>query len=245
MIWDQSTSSEIDAVASPYRPVFLPIGSTEQHGPHLVTGYDTWFAERLAADLAVQFNGIVLPAIAFGMADHHLGFGGTITIQAATLKKLILDICASVEKQGFQNLVIVNGHGGNYSWIKELSSEWTGNLKIRHDAAEKLLFSTIQDWSAEHEASACGLHAGLFETSMALFTHGPKAVRVEALQSGAMPAGSTWTDKEVQNLFKQGLKGAAPNGVVGDPRGATAELGAKFYKGILDAWISLLKNHSQ
>lgn len=233
------TSLEINvSINHGYTTAFLPFGSTEQHGPHLVTGYDYFFAERLAVDLAQRFGGFVLPVLAYGMADHHMGFVSTISVSAETLISMLGQIAHSLEKSGITNLVICNGHGGNYGLIHKFSKEWKSTIKIHHDAQEKILFSTMKSWASSHSLSECGLHGGLFETSMALHTH-TEAVRLDQLELGALPEGAEWREKDVEKLMSEGLHISAPNGVIGDPRGSTKEQGEKFYEGVLAAYINL------
>lgn len=242
LLWAKMTSLEIkECIADGSTTAFLPFGSTEQHGAHLITGYDYLFAERLATDLAREFGGFVLPTLPYGMADHHMGFVSTISVTADTLSSILSQIAYSLEKSGITDLVICNGHGGNYGLINKFSLGWKSSIRIHHDAHEKLLFSTMKPWESSHNLSECGLHGGLFETSMALHTHGDEAVRRDQLQLGALPEGTEWLDKDIEKLMGEGLHISAPNGVIGDPRGSTKEHGLKFYEGVLAAYISLFK----
>lgn len=246
LFWAKMTSLEVKkSIEEGATIAFLPFGSTEQHGPHLITGYDYLFAERLAVDLASEFGGFVLPALPYGMAEHHMGFVSTISVSAETLISFLGQIASSLEKSGVTDLVICNGHGGNYGLIKKFAAEWKSRIRVLHDANEKILFSTIKTWAPTLSLGDCGLHGGLFETSMALHTHPDDGVRVEHLELGALPKGDGWHEKEVELLMRDGLHVSAPNGVIGDPCGSTAELGKKFYDGILTAYVKFFREELQ
>lgn len=233
-VWAKHTRLEIErTITSGVKTCFLPFGSTEQHGPHLFTGNDHLFGERLAIDLASYFGGWVMPTLPYGMADHHMGFSGTITIPAQTLIELLTGIATSLEISGIENLVICNGHGGNYSLIKKFADSWSGKIKIFHDAADKLLFTVDRPFVGEFTSAEFGLHAGLFETSMAMYTHPGESVRTDVLEKGLMPKGNEWTEAEVIELIQTGFIKGTPNGVVGDPRKASVEKGEKYYNSLL------------
>ena len=238
LYWAKMTAKEIALeISSGVRTVFLPFGSTEQHGAHLVTGYDTFFAERVSSDLASRFGGFILPALSYGMAEHHMGFVSTIHIKTETLISILSDIAVSLEASGIEHLIIVNGHGGNYDLIQDFASNWAGKLKVLHDADQKILFSKMTEWGSEFPPAACGLHGGLFETSMAMFTHPTFGVREAEFKRGAMPSGDVWTSEEIKALLRNGLKKSTENGVVGNPVGSSRENGEKFYSSLLEEYI--------
>jgi creatinine amidohydrolase/Fe(II)-dependent formamide hydrolase-like protein len=93
-----------------------PVGSTEQHGPHLSLDTDTYDAEYLAIEAARRVSAprpLVLPAIAYGVAYHHMDFPGTVAVSPDILSRLVVEVGMSVARHGITKLVIVNGHGGN------------------------------------------------------------------------------------------------------------------------------------
>jgi len=236
--WSHLTREEISEwIEQGITTAILPFGSTEQHGPHLMTGNDYLFAERLAMDLAMEFNAFVLPPLPYGMADHHMGFKGTITVKESTLIGLLGDVASSIEKSGIRNLLISNGHGGNYSLISKFAKEWTGSLRIYHDADERLLFHSAKPFLNEFSAGEMGTHAGLQETSIALFTHPEFGVRKDRLEKGAMPAGEEWTTDEMKRIVTNGLHSFTPNGILGDARKSSSELGQRFYISMLELYV--------
>lgn len=90
--------------------VLIPIGSTEQHGPALPLGLDTYVAITLAEDAAKKTSVLVTPPMWFGDSPHHLAFPGTISIKTETLVEYVKDVIRSLVKHGFKKIVIVNGH---------------------------------------------------------------------------------------------------------------------------------------
>jgi creatinine amidohydrolase len=156
--------------------VAMAIGATEQHGPHLATGTDALLAttvlERAAERYATFPVGpgspdrplILAPTMPFGASDHHLAFGGTISLRAETLLAALVDICTSLSAVGAKRLVIVNGHGGN-----------TGVCHAAAGAAAArtgLVVAHVDYWSllgtdtSPLEPRAVPGHAGVFETSL-------------------------------------------------------------------------------
>jgi creatinine amidohydrolase len=90
--------------------ILIPVGSLEQHGRNLPLGTDSFVAIRLAEDVARKSKTILTPPLWFGWSNHHMGYSGTITLQAETLIKVVEDICMSLIQHGFRKLLIINGH---------------------------------------------------------------------------------------------------------------------------------------
>jgi len=152
----------------PEAVVLIPVGATEQHGPHLPTGTDALIASAVCAAAAAQAAPrsdrclIVVPAISFGASDHHLPFGGTLSLSPETLLAVILDLARCVATQGGRRLVLVNGHGGN--------------VGVCHAAAAAastrygLAVAYLDYWRVARPESETPIpgHAGEFETSLVL-----------------------------------------------------------------------------
>ena len=172
--WEALTREEISAVA-PDALLVLPVGTTEQHGPHLATGTDAALvsavAERAAA-LAAQPEVVLLaPTLAFGASDHHVPFGGTLSLRVSTLQAVLADLLASAAAAGCRRVFVLNGHGGNVAPCAIAVSEASREHGI---LAATALFSQLLD-PAALELQVAG-HAGVFETSLMLALH-PDRVR--------------------------------------------------------------------
>jgi creatinine amidohydrolase len=101
------------------RTVLLPVGSTEQHGPHLPLGTDTMVALTLAKDAGEKTTVPVAPPLWFGWSPHHMVLPGTITIRPEILTEMAFDIISSLNTHGFRNFVLINGHRiVNIAWLQ-------------------------------------------------------------------------------------------------------------------------------
>lgn len=164
--WAESNRETLREVL-PEALVLLPLGATEQHGPHLATGTDALVAtescvraaEAVAADCPRPL--VITPPLPFGASDHHLAFGGTLSLTPATLLSVLTDLARSVAVQGGRRLVLVNGHGGNIGVCRSVAEI----ISAHHDLA----VAALNYWSFAHPTGvrAPG-HAGEFETSVAL-----------------------------------------------------------------------------
>jgi len=103
--------------------VIVPIGSTEQHGPTGLCGTDHLTADAIARAAGETAGLLVAPVVAYGMAMHHMGFPGTVTLRPSTLIALISDVVSSLHRHGFRGFYFVNGHGGNIATLEAAQSE--------------------------------------------------------------------------------------------------------------------------
>ena len=199
--------------------VVIPIGSCEQHGPHLPLDTDTRIAcavaERFAASPAG--NGIVVaPPLAITASGEHAGFAGTLSIGLEVLELVLIEVCRSA---GWASgVVLVNGHGGNAVAIRR------AEVTLRAEGRDVL------SWWPRVGGDA---HAGRTETSLMLAI-APTSVRMDRAQ-----AGRTEPIGELMGALRiEGVRGVSPSGVLGDPHGATASEGRR----LLDAMIADLSD---
>ena len=122
MLLQNATWPEVEAYLETHKGIIVPIGSTEQHGPSGLIGTDTLTAEFISRKVGERASAFVAPALAYGMAQHHMAFKGTITLQSSTLGAVIRDIVMSLVEHGFERIFFINGHGGNVKSVKHAFS---------------------------------------------------------------------------------------------------------------------------
>ena len=125
MLLAMSTWAEVEAALKRSRAVVVPIGSNEQHGPTGLLGTD-WMCPEIIAHHASRADGdaiLVAPTFVVGMAQHHLGFAGTISLRPSTMIAAIRDWTASLSAHGLERIYFLNGHGGNVATIEAAFSE--------------------------------------------------------------------------------------------------------------------------
>ncbi len=209
------------------RPVLLvPGGSSEQHGPHLPLDTDTAIAVAVAHDLAGRMreaggDAVVTPPVAIGASGEHQAFAGTLSIGSEALSAVLLELCRSAT-QWLDRIVFVNGHGGN---VEALSAAVPQARSEARDAA----------WvpcAPVGEVPAGDAHAGFAETAIMLHLD-PRRVLVDRIEPGA-----TAPLAELMPAMRAGgVAAVSPNGILGDPTGATAEAGERLFAGMCErAW---------
>ncbi|MFE6286536.1 mycofactocin biosynthesis peptidyl-dipeptidase MftE [Streptomyces sp. NPDC057877] len=198
--------------------VLLPLGSCEQHGPHLPLDTDAAVAQAVAERAAARLGGtadvLVAPPQAYGASGEHEGFPGTVSLGHAALRLLITEIGRSLLRWA-DRLLVVNGHGGN---LVSLADAVTGLRGESRDAAW---------WPCLPPGSDA--HAGRTETSLMLRLR-PSAVRGERAVAGPTePVGQL-----MDRLRAESVRGVSPSGVLGDPAGAAAGEGERLLDRMAD-----------
>jgi creatinine amidohydrolase len=209
-----ATWPEADAHAR--RALVVPLGSIEQHGPHLPLDTDTRIAVAVAAGIAAGRAGVALaPAIAFGSSGEHAAFPGTLSIGTPALSGLLVDLGRDVSRC-WGGLLLVNAHGGNHDAVCAAVSQ------LR---AERRRCATFAATLATGDA-----HAGRTETAILLHLD-PGAVHLDL----AEPGDPRPVSELIDHLRSDGVRSVSPNGVLGDPRGATAAEGDRLLAQVIAA----------
>ncbi len=191
--------------------MIVPLGSLEQHGPHLPLDTDTRIALAVARQTAAGRRGVaVAPPLAFGASGEHDAFPGTVSIGTAALADVLVELGRDVSRH-WDALLFVNAHGGNRDAVAAALRRLDGEGK------RCAAFSV-----APRNGDA---HAGRTETSLLLHLD-PSAVRSELAEPGeARPLSGL-----LERLRTEGVRAVSPNGVLGDPSGATADEGRRLFE---------------
>jgi len=194
--------------------VVVPVGSLEQHGPHLPLDTDTRVACALAATLACQRGWWVAPPVCYGASGEHAGFPGTISIGREVLTATVVEIVRSV-RTTCRGTVVVSAHGGNAGALADATA-------VAEAEGDRLL--------VVHAGVPGGdAHAGRTETSMMLAL-APETVRMAM----AEPGRTEDVRALIGALVADGVASVSGNGVLGDPSGATPEEGRRLLDGMAD-----------
>ncbi|HVA43342.1 MAG TPA: mycofactocin biosynthesis peptidyl-dipeptidase MftE [Acidimicrobiales bacterium] len=200
----------------------VPLGATEQHGPHLPVDTDTTVATELATRLvAGRSDAVLAPPLPYGASGEHQDFPGTLSLGAPALESVLVELVRSADR--FKGTVLVSGHGGNAAPLQRafvrLAAE--GRKVMSWSPSPTVLGGATPELTARLSGDH---HAGLVETSIMLALS-PESVRVTQVAPGRVVAPLA---ELMPRLLRDGVSGVSADGVLGDPTGASAELGHRW-----------------
>jgi creatinine amidohydrolase/Fe(II)-dependent formamide hydrolase-like protein len=223
--------------------IVVPVGSCEQHGPHLpldTDAYDVFWLSKQAAEKTGC--ALVAPPIYYGVSLHHMDFPGTTTLKPHTLEQLAYEVAVSLIKHGFRKIVFENGHGGNTPALEAAVQ------RIKADTGAFVVVDTVSlipEFIEEFIETPHDAHAGEFETSTTLANR-EESVVIERIRAPTMKLPES-------KYTKIGLKEKGPRvywgfrtkeisetGVIGDPTKATKEKGEKAWRIAIERFADLL-----
>lgn len=243
--WMRLTAEELRARAAEAALVIIPVGSLEQHGPHLATGVDivlgTTVAHETAARLAAGGQPVVVtPCVWTGLAEHHMAFGGTVTLDYASFSGVLRGVVKSAARHGFRKVMLLNGHGGNAEAVAVAATELSVEFGIR--VAGGTYWHVVPEAIAPLLERQAGLmHACEAETSLMMHLS-PGSVRRERLEEAHGPLSTRVAGQPPGLAMRRSFQALSPSGVIGDARVATPEKGAALLAAIAERMAEVLRN---
>jgi creatinine amidohydrolase len=235
MVWPEVEA----ALENGTRTAIVAVGSVEQHGPHLPLNMDTLDGDELSRRIAERLgDALAAPTIRPGCSSHHMDFPGTITVPPETLMDTIRSYCRSLDHHGFEHIVLVPTHGGNFGPVQTVTPDVAREVDatviplVDLDEHMRLLNEGLDEAGIDYEQEV--IHAGAAETSMVLAID-ESLVRTDEIERG--PDGEFSTAR----LLSEGFEAITENGVLGDPSEATADAGETIIRTVVDAYVERIE----
>ena len=243
--WEQLRSPQLKSLADVNAIVVVPVGSMEQHGPHLPVKVDALLATEVARRAALKIQThqpiLVTPTVWCGLAEHHMDFCGTLTLDFETFHALLRNLCRSIRHHGFRRIFLLNGHGGNIAALNVICSELVRELDgLRVVSGTYWTLPEVAEKFAEIlEVQQNVRHAGEAETSMMLALE-PELVDQSILNQADGTPEIPFYGSGVSRWVS--FKEVSENGVIGSPSVATAAKGELLLEVASEGIAGVLQN---
>lgn len=243
MTWPEVEAARREGVET----VIIPAASVEQHGPHLPLLTDTLIGDRVAEMTARKLGKtLVAPVIRPGLSSHHMGFPGSFTLSPETFRRVLEEYCLSLLTHGFRTFILTSGHGGNFTYLDAVGPYLQDALRAREPRVRVIphvnlvrYMRTQQDFVRQRfgiPVEEAGWHADVMETACIL------AIRPDLVNMGQAAAGWIGDSTTIlDRLFVDGFRAVSPNGILGDARKATREMGEALLEHLTDVLAEELR----
>jgi creatinine amidohydrolase len=240
----EMTNPEVEAFLREHDTVIVPIGSTEQHGPHGPLLTDVLIPQEVARRVATRAGAVVAPPINYALSYPHVGFTGVVHIRVPTFMSLVEDVCVSLAAIGFRRIVFLNGHYDNTYAIAYACAS------ARERLPDGVVAYPINYWdgmtaeeSAEYFGPTTGLHANRGETS-AVMAINPALVDIDSANAEMPPFPEVTSPAPVHTAFFFSAPGsvhrATHSGTWGDARESSAEYGERYLEVVTEATVRMI-----
>jgi creatinine amidohydrolase/Fe(II)-dependent formamide hydrolase-like protein len=208
---------EVEAAINRSPGIVIPIGSHEQHGPNGLIGTDALCPEIIALEAAQEAGFLLGPTFSVGMAQHHLGFAGTITLRPTTMIAALTDWVESLARHGIRRFYFLNGHGGNIATVNAAFSEIWAGFSFRGEQSGLAL--TLRNWwelegvdalSRQMYGAGLGSHATPSEVSVTYYGY-PDAIKKVSMSPKLAPNGPIRDASDYRARFPDGRIGSDPS----------------------------------
>jgi creatinine amidohydrolase len=240
----EMTNPEVEAFLARSKTVIVPVGSTEQHGPHGPLLTDVLVPNEVARRIAPRVDAVVAPTINYGLSYPHVGFTGLVHIRIPTFMDLVEDVCVALADIGFRRIVLLNGHYDNTYALAYACANAAPRLADGTRAFPVNYWDGMTaDEAAEFFGPDTGLHANRGEMS-AVMAIDPGLVDLEHANAEMPPFPPVSSPAAVHTAFFFSNPGsvhwASRSGTWGDAREASADYGERYLTVVSDATVRLL-----
>ena len=240
----EMTNPEVEAFVRDHDTVVVPIGSTEQHGPHGPLLTDVLVPVEVARRVAPRARAAVAPAINYGLSYPHVGFTGVVHLRIATFMAVVEDVAVGLATMGFRRIVFLNGHYDNTLAIAYACANAAARLP---DGARAFPINywdgMTADEAGEYFGPTAGLHANKAETT-AVMAIDPALVDIDAANAEMPPFPEVTSPAAVHTAFFFSTPGsvhrASHSGTWGDARDSSAEYGERYLQVVTEATLRML-----
>jgi creatinine amidohydrolase len=246
--YEEFTWPEIRGAVAQNRVAVLPVGTVEQHGPHLPLVTDVLTAaemSRLAVE-RIPEEAILMPPVYYSFNEHHLDFPGTIAIAGETIIRYVSDIGRSLAHHGFRKILLVNGHGSNVPFLDIAARNITNETPAICAMAPwwNLIPKELLKDLRESEFPGGMAHGCELETSVLLYLRGD-LVQMNKAEKDINFAATEFFYWDLQApspiFFQEWFSRYSKTGTVGDPTKASREKGEKFVNAVVERMVALLR----
>jgi len=246
--YEEFTWPEIREAVAGNRVAVLPVGTVEQHGPHLPLVTDVLTSTEMSRRAVERLPGeaVLLPSVYYSFNEHHMDFPGTIAVEGPTIVNYVTDIGRSLARHGFRKILIVNGHGSNVPFLDIAARNITNQtpaicaMVSWWSLIPKQLFRELR----ESEYPGGMAHGCELETSVLLYLRGDLVQMEKAERDISFQATEYfYWDLESPSpvFFQEWFSRYSRTGAVGDPTKATREKGERFVSAVGERMVALLR----
>ncbi len=242
----ECTNQEVARYLETRDTVLIPVGATEQHGPHAPLATDTLIAAEVSERLARRLDALVAPAIPYGVSADHRGFQGLCYLSAPVLAALVGDICLSLAEVGFRRIIVVNGHAGNLPALAVCAGDLAARLPPGTVVYPLNYWDGLTaEKAAQYVSREVGLHGNVGETSVVMAVDGSLVDLDAAVAETPKFPMADW-DAAWAVFYRSARPGPgvvnriSRSGVWGDPTNASADKGLAYLHDIEDSCTKLI-----
>src|SRR5574342_84409 len=237
------TQPEAEAILKRSGLAILPMGSVEQHGPHLPCGTDYLASLVIGQQVADRVDALLVPFCPIGVTPFHMSFAGTLTLQPQTFIAVVEDICASLAQHGAKRVVFLNWHEGNTASMN------LAGVSVQQRFGVRVLVVQACYIAFELFGQECGLtHGGELEV-LPVLAYDPSLVHLERATNGSPPQQAKKIDSLRRSRsaypFLKDIREIAPTGWYGEPQKATQEKAKLFLDKVAQAAADIIRKTFQ